>query len=307
MIHWIALNVSAGNVYIGFVGKGQTVTVYFTVAQSSALVSAANFASGPGMNGKIDLKLDYQYYLTFGKNPTDNKNEFAIYGVKLGGSDTAESWRDFDQRRQSGHEQRNDLFAGQSLRFRVPDHRQRRHRRPRHLCARRLVWLGGGEFQIWHDGWRPDHRRPDQFRVANSSNRALGLLATSSTKGTAFGARFLNASGITLTRMNLQFTGEVWRQSNVPKTLQFYYFVDLTGTNAFTTNATAFLPALNVNFPTVAADTGGVAVDGTASLNQTNLAVLDQAITNWPPGAALWLVWQMTDSPARRRVWALTT
>ena len=137
------------------------------------------------------------------------------------------------------------------------------------------------------------------FGLPNSANRALGLLATSSTKGTAFGARFLNASGITLTRMNLQFTGEVWRQSNVPKTLQFYYFVDLTGTNAFTTNATAFLPALNVNFPTVAADTGGVAVDGTASLNQTNLAVLDQAITNWPPGAALWLVWQMPDSTGK--------
>ena len=36
---------------------------------------------------KSDLKLDYQYYLTFGKNQTDNKNEFLIYGVKLGGSD----------------------------------------------------------------------------------------------------------------------------------------------------------------------------------------------------------------------------
>ena len=48
-----ALNVSAGNVYIGFVGKGQTVTVYFANAQSGALISALNFASGPGMNGKI--------------------------------------------------------------------------------------------------------------------------------------------------------------------------------------------------------------------------------------------------------------
>jgi hypothetical protein len=53
---------------------------------------------------------------------------------------------------------------------------------------------------------------------------------------------------------------------------------------------------LNVSFPTVAADSGGVAVDGTSPLNQTNLAVLNQNITNWPPGTALWLVWQMTDS-----------
>ena len=99
--------------------------------------------------------------------------------------------------------------------------------------------------------------------------------------------------------MNLQFTGEVWRQSNVPKTLQFYYFVDPTGTAPFPGSATAFLPALNVSFPTVAADSGGVAVDGTSPLNQTNLSVLDQTITNWPPGAALWLVWEMTDSTGK--------
>ena len=137
------------------------------------------------------------------------------------------------------------------------------------------------------------------FGLPNNANRALGLLATSSTKGTAFGARFINGSGITLTRMNLQFTGEVWRQSNVPKSNQFYYYMDLTGTNTFTTNVTAFIPALNVNIPTVPADVNGVAVDGTSPLNQTNLSVLNQAITNWPPGAALWLAWRMTDSTGK--------
>ena len=54
-----------------------------------------------------------------------------------------------------------------------------------------------------------------------------------------------------------------------------------------------------MNFPTVSTDTGGVAVDGTSPVNQTNLSVLNQAITNWPPGAALWLVWQMTDSTGK--------
>ncbi len=137
------------------------------------------------------------------------------------------------------------------------------------------------------------------FGPASGANRALGLLATSSTGGTAFGVRFINGTPTTLTRMNLQYTGEVWRQSNLPKTLQFYYFVDLAGTNTFTPNSTAFLPALNVSFPTVATDTNGVAVNGTASLNQTNLGVLDQTITNWPPGTALWLVWQMTDDTGK--------
>jgi hypothetical protein len=137
------------------------------------------------------------------------------------------------------------------------------------------------------------------FGLPSSFNRALGLLATSTTGGTAFGVRFINGTTITLTRMNLQFTGEVWRQSNLSKTLQFYYFIDPTGTATFPSSATAFLPGLNVNFPTVATDKGGVAVDGTSPLNQTNLSVLNQTITNWPPGTALWLVWQMTDSTGK--------
>jgi hypothetical protein len=137
------------------------------------------------------------------------------------------------------------------------------------------------------------------FGLPGSSNRALGLLATSTTGGTAFGVKFINGTAMTLSQINLQFTGEVWRQSNLSKTLQFYYFIDPTGTAAFPSSATAFLPGLNVSFPTVGADSGGVAVDGTSPLNQTNLSVLDQTITNWPPGAALWLVWQMTDSTGK--------
>jgi hypothetical protein len=137
------------------------------------------------------------------------------------------------------------------------------------------------------------------FGLPGSSNRALGLLATSSTGGTAFGVRFINGTAMTLNQMTLQFTGEVWRQSNLPKTLQFYYFIDPTGTAPFPGSATALLPSLNVSFPTVPADVGGTAVDGTSPLNQTNRSVLNQTITNWPPGAALWLVWQMTDSTGK--------
>jgi len=139
----------------------------------------------------------------------------------------------------------------------------------------------------------------NSFGPAGGSNRALGLLATSSTGATAFGVRFLNGTAATLNRLNVQFTGELWRQSDKPKTLQCYYFVDATATNPFPATATAFLPALNVSFPTLSAASGGVAVDGTSALHQTNLSVLDHTITNWPPGAALWLVWQMTDSTGK--------
>jgi hypothetical protein len=137
------------------------------------------------------------------------------------------------------------------------------------------------------------------FGPASSASRALGLLATSTTGATAFGLRLINGTSMTLDRINLQVTGEVWRQSNLAKTLLFYYYVDPTATAPFPSEATADLPALNVYFPTVAADTGGVAVDGTAPLNQTNLNLFNQPIAGWAPGSALWLVWEMTDSTGK--------
>jgi hypothetical protein len=132
----------------------------------------------------------------------------------------------------------------------------------------------------------------------NSSNRGLGLQATSTTGYTAFGVKFINETGVNLNYINLSFTGEVWRQSDKSKTLAVYYWLDSTVTNTFTTNATQFLPALNVSFPTVPSATGGVAVDGTQPDNQQGLAVLNQPILSWRPGTALWLVWEMASAAA---------
>jgi hypothetical protein len=136
---------------------------------------------------------------------------------------------------------------------------------------------------------------------AASTNRALGLLSSGSKHGLgsgadAFTARFINDTPLTLTRMSLQFTGELWRQSNLPKTLSFFYVLDLTGTNSFDTNADDYvsLPELDVAFPTDAADVGGTNVDGTSPINQVTNAIVSQTITNWPPGAALWLIWEYT-------------
>jgi len=133
------------------------------------------------------------------------------------------------------------------------------------------------------------------FGLPGSANRALGLLATSSTGRTAFGARLINQTATTLTRMSLQVVGELWRQSDLPKTLEFHYFLDLSATNTLFTNVTALVPELNMTFPTLPSAVGGIAADGTAAGNQLNVGVTDLAITNWPPGAVLWLVWQMND------------
>jgi Lamin Tail Domain/CotH kinase protein len=136
----------------------------------------------------------------------------------------------------------------------------------------------------------------NSFGLPDSSNRALGLLATSTTGYTAYGVKFINDTGTTLNYINLQVTGEVWRQSSKAKTLECYYYIDPTATAPFSTAVTGYLPEFYISFPTVAADVGGVAVDGAAPGNQTALSVTNQPISSWPAGTAFWLVWEMASS-----------
>jgi hypothetical protein len=136
------------------------------------------------------------------------------------------------------------------------------------------------------------------FGLPNDPNRALGLLATSSTGGTAFALKLINATGSNLNYVNIHFTGEVWRQSDTAKTVQFCYAVDPTATNAWPT-LSGLIPSLDVVIPTVKADKGGVAVAGTDAGNQIDLGVRNQLISTWAPGSALWLIWQMTDSTGK--------
>ena len=132
-----------------------------------------------------------------------------------------------------------------------------------------------------------------------STNRALGLLATSSTGGTAFGVRFLNETTNTLGQITLRFTGELWRQAAVQKVLACGYWIDLQGTNGFSTNQTVALSNLSVSFPPNASFTNPVPMDGTAPANQIPVGTTNQPISNWPPGAALWLIWQMQDATGK--------
>jgi regulation of enolase protein 1 (concanavalin A-like superfamily) len=162
-------------------------------------------------------------------------------------------------------------------------------------------WYGLGSLSAKFGAAAGDQTTGGQisFGAAGSSNRALGLLATSSTGATAVGAKFVNQTAQTLNSISVQVTGELWRQSDLPKTLQCYYFIDPTGIANFSSSQTGLLPELNVSLPTSTAAVGGVAVDGTATINQTNLVTANQAIADWPPGAALWLVWQMVDSTGK--------
>jgi hypothetical protein len=130
--------------------------------------------------------------------------------------------------------------------------------------------------------------------AANVTNRALGLLATSTTGPTAFGVKFVNQTTTTFSMIDLSYTGELWRQQARAQTLAFGYLVDLTATNLLSTNVTAWVDSLGVSFPI---NPGGLLpLDGTQPSNQVSRAAANLAIGSWPPGTALWLVWLAADS-----------
>jgi hypothetical protein len=128
------------------------------------------------------------------------------------------------------------------------------------------------------------------------SNRALGLLATSSTGATAFGARFVNGAGQTLNQISVQFSAELWRQSAVAKALEAFYWIDPTGTNSFPSYPTNGLHNLDVRFPPDRALSKPLAVDGSTPPNRIRISVDHLPISDWPPQAAFWLVWRMRDA-----------
>ena len=137
------------------------------------------------------------------------------------------------------------------------------------------------------------------------TNRALGLLSTSSTGSSAFGLKLVNTSANTLNYINVSFVGEFWRNNKAARTMSFSYAIDPTA-NTFVlasqpiaTNTTPQLipntfdvPDLAFSWPT---NNGSVlAMDGTQPSNQVSKVVSNLALaTPWTPGAALWLIWSI--------------
>ena len=132
-----------------------------------------------------------------------------------------------------------------------------------------------------------------------TTNRALGLLTSSKSGTVAFGVGIINKTGSTLNRINLGFTGELWRNNPIQQQLAVGLLIDPNGGNAlFPTNeisngALTYVDALKVAFPT---STDTQVNDGTQPANQVSSAVSGFAIPDWAPGSTLWLVWQSSTS-----------
>ena len=129
---------------------------------------------------------------------------------------------------------------------------------------------------------------------ANGTNRALGLLSTSTTGSTTFGVKLINTSGSTLNYVSLGFIGELWHNGTTHRTMSFGYTNDLAGTFTLTSQAISnatVVPGLSFSFPTAASVT---TVDGTQSSNQIVLGTNSMALaTPWAPNTALWLIWSV--------------
>ena len=137
------------------------------------------------------------------------------------------------------------------------------------------------------------------------TNRALGLISTSSTGSTAFGLKLVNNSTNTLNYISLSFLGELWRNNTATRVMSFSYAVDPsassfvlqsqpTATNTAPQDIpyTVSVPGMAFSFPTN--PLGTTIVDGTQPVNQINMATNSMALSSaWTPGGALWLIWSI--------------
>lgn len=132
------------------------------------------------------------------------------------------------------------------------------------------------------------------FGSPNSGNRALGLIATSTTGAAYMGVAIRNNTGATITAVNISFLGELWKQGTYGKSMLYSYTVD----NAATSNliAAATSPAAVTLGSLTALPTEVGPVDGTNPANQTPVTLNNISLaTPWHVGGILWFTAQIAD------------
>ncbi len=133
---------------------------------------------------------------------------------------------------------------------------------------------------------------PNDSAPLVGTNRALGLLSTSTTGSTSFALKLVNNSGTSLNYVSLGFIGELWHNGTGNRTMSFGYSNDVSGTFTLTSESisnSTLVPGLAFSFPTAPVVT---TVDGTQSSNQVVMATNSMQLASpWAPGTALWLIW----------------
>lgn len=127
--------------------------------------------------------------------------------------------------------------------------------------------------------------------TSGSTERALGSLASGTTES-AFGVKFVNSTGQTLTQFSVSFAAELWRRGNsAGDLLSFAYSIGGAALNNGTFVAVPTLDVINPR-PDAPATSGA---DGNASENRQTVSATVTGII-WPAGSSLVLRWTDTNN-----------
>jgi hypothetical protein len=137
------------------------------------------------------------------------------------------------------------------------------------------------------------------FGSSGTSERALGSVATDSTGPFAYGVRFLNDTGQSLSDFMIEYTGEQWRATGAgAQSLGFSYRVsDSAATELDLGNSLSWVAVSGLDFvsPRFGGSTG--ALDGNAAGNRTAFLGTPLSGLVLSPGQELFLRWTDPSDP----------
>lgn len=131
----------------------------------------------------------------------------------------------------------------------------------------------------------------NNYGAAGNTDRAMGSLTSGGASQLQYGVRFRNNTGVTITSVQVSYTGEQWRVANInAQTLGFAYRQAAT-VDDLTTGTYTGVAGLNFVSPTLSASAG--ALNGNDSANRVTYNVSFNVII--PPGEEIMIRWIDTD------------
>lgn len=139
------------------------------------------------------------------------------------------------------------------------------------------------------------------YGSVDSTDRALGSVASGSVEHLAYGVRLRNNTGVTLNQFTLTYTGEQWRNGGnaSAQKLTFSYNIggSTIGNDQQATGGTVgyvadpnFTTFSGLDFTSPTVGTTASALDGNAAANRTLITNTVTGI-NWGAGQDLWIRW----------------
>ncbi|TBR58361.1 hemolysin-type calcium-binding protein [Mastigocladus laminosus UU774] len=128
------------------------------------------------------------------------------------------------------------------------------------------------------------------FGVNNNSDRALGSIGSSSSKGLIWGVRFVNDTGRTIDHFSISYVGEQWRKTTAgAQTIDFQYQVGATN---LTSGTWVDYNALDFTSPQY----GGTSNSNLNGNDPANRVLLEASLNvTLAPGQEIWLRWRDID------------